>query len=72
MVQAYQKEIVLPNKHVTPKESFWDGHLLDAETYVGGHVEEHRGWRVPIRHPRELRCRPVGLRRAHPGTSMPP
>lgn len=39
MVQAYQKEIVLPNKHVTPKEAFWDGHLLESETYVGGHVE---------------------------------
>jgi DNA polymerase epsilon subunit 1 len=39
MVQAYQKEIVLPNKHVQPKESFWDGHLLESETYVGGHVE---------------------------------
>jgi DNA polymerase epsilon subunit 1 len=39
MVQAYLHGIVLPNKHITPKESFWDGHLLDAETYVGGHVE---------------------------------
>ncbi|KAI5863661.1 DUF1744-domain-containing protein [Durotheca rogersii] len=39
MVQAYQHEIILPNKHISPKESFWDGHLLDAETYVGGHVE---------------------------------
>ncbi|KND89329.1 DNA polymerase epsilon catalytic subunit A [Tolypocladium ophioglossoides CBS 100239] len=39
MVQAYQKGIVLPNKHQSPKESFWDGHLLDSETYVGGHVE---------------------------------
>lgn len=39
MVQAYQKGIVLPNKHVSPKESFWEGHLLEAETYVGGHVE---------------------------------
>ncbi len=39
MVQAYTKGIVLPNKHVSPKEAFWDGHLLDAETYVGGHVE---------------------------------
>ncbi|KAJ2898425.1 hypothetical protein MKZ38_003932 [Zalerion maritima] len=39
MVQAYQKEIVLPNKHQSPKEAFWDGHLLEAETYVGGHVE---------------------------------
>lgn len=39
MVQAYNHEIVLPNKHVSPKESFWEGHLLDSETYVGGHVE---------------------------------
>ncbi|KAI1074006.1 DUF1744-domain-containing protein [Whalleya microplaca] len=39
MVQAYQHEIILPNKHMAPKEAFWDGHLLDAETYVGGHVE---------------------------------
>ncbi|KAM3530362.1 hypothetical protein NHJ13051_001400 [Beauveria bassiana] len=39
MVQAYQREIVLPNKHVAPKEAFWDGHLLESETYVGGHVE---------------------------------
>jgi DNA polymerase epsilon subunit 1 len=39
MVQAYQKEIVLPNKYISPREAFWDGHLLDSETYVGGHVE---------------------------------
>ncbi|KAK5125281.1 DNA polymerase epsilon catalytic subunit [Meristemomyces frigidus] len=39
MVQAYQKGIVLPNKHVQPRESFWEGHLLESETYVGGHVE---------------------------------
>ncbi|KAL2020316.1 hypothetical protein VTK56DRAFT_8544 [Thermocarpiscus australiensis] len=39
MVQAYKKQIVLPNKHVSPRESFWEGHLLDSETYVGGHVE---------------------------------
>ncbi|GME40769.1 DNA polymerase epsilon catalytic subunit a [Neofusicoccum parvum] len=39
MVQAYEKEIVLPNKHAAPREAFWDGHLLESETYVGGHVE---------------------------------
>ncbi|EGS22368.1 DNA polymerase-like protein [Thermochaetoides thermophila DSM 1495] len=39
MVQAYKGNIVLPNKHVAPKEAFWEGHLLDSETYVGGHVE---------------------------------
>ncbi|KAL2056324.1 hypothetical protein ABVK25_003347 [Lepraria finkii] len=39
MVEAYQKGIVLPNKHKEPKEMFWEGHLLESETYVGGHVE---------------------------------
>jgi len=39
MVQAYQKGIALPNKHQAPKEAFWEGHLLESETYVGGHVE---------------------------------
>lgn len=39
MVQAYQKDIVLPNKHKPPREEFWEGHLLESETYVGGHVE---------------------------------
>ncbi|KAI0015820.1 DNA polymerase family B [Xylariomycetidae sp. FL0641] len=39
MVQAYKGEIVLPNKYLTPKEAFYEGHLLEAETYVGGHVE---------------------------------
>ncbi|KAJ5749780.1 DNA polymerase epsilon catalytic subunit A [Penicillium manginii] len=39
MVQAYQNEIVLPNKHKDPHESFYEGHLLESQTYVGGHVE---------------------------------
>ncbi|KAI1957403.1 DNA polymerase epsilon catalytic subunit [Ophidiomyces ophidiicola] len=39
MVQAYSNNIILPNKHKDPIEAFWDGHLLESETYVGGHVE---------------------------------
>ncbi|KAJ9368773.1 hypothetical protein DTO282E5_6508 [Paecilomyces variotii] len=39
MVQAYKNEIILPNKHKDPPESFYEGHLLESETYVGGHVE---------------------------------
>ncbi|CAM9019005.1 unnamed protein product [Wickerhamomyces anomalus] len=39
MVQAYENGILLPNKHVDPLERFYDGHLLESETYVGGHVE---------------------------------
>ncbi|KAL3235791.1 DNA polymerase epsilon catalytic subunit [Nakaseomyces bracarensis] len=39
MVQAYKGNILLPNKHTDPLERFYDGHLLESETYVGGHVE---------------------------------
>lgn len=39
MVQAYQKDIILPNKYVEVGGRFHDGHLLESETYVGGHVE---------------------------------
>ncbi|SSD58769.1 probable DNA polymerase epsilon catalytic subunit A [Saccharomycodes ludwigii] len=39
MVQAYDSGILLPNKHTDPIERFYDGHLLETETYVGGHVE---------------------------------
>ncbi|KAH0609527.1 uncharacterized protein H6S33_013013 [Morchella sextelata] len=39
MVQAYLKDIVLPNKHKQTEEAFYEGHLLESETYVGGHVE---------------------------------
>ncbi|CAN6606997.1 DNA polymerase epsilon catalytic subunit A [Trichomonascus vanleenenianus] len=39
MVQANEKSILLPNKHTDPLERFYNGHLLESETYVGGHVE---------------------------------
>lgn len=39
MVQAYKKDIVLPHKHKDPPERFYNGHLIESETYVGGHVE---------------------------------
>ena len=29
----------MPNKHKGAEEAFYEGHLLDSETYVGGHVE---------------------------------
>lgn len=29
----------MPNKHVNEKGKFFEGHLLESETYVGGHVE---------------------------------
>lgn len=39
MVQAYENQILLPNKYTDPIERFYEGHLLESETYVGGHVE---------------------------------
>lgn len=30
---------MLPNKYVEDPERFFEGHLLESETYVGGHVE---------------------------------
>jgi DNA polymerase epsilon subunit 1 len=29
----------MPNRHVEPHASMYEGHLLESETYVGGHVE---------------------------------
>ena len=40
MVQAYHANIVFPNKQESVLNKLTeDGHLLDSETYVGGHVE---------------------------------
>ena len=29
----------MPNRHVETQTNMYDGHLLESETYVGGHVE---------------------------------
>ncbi|KAJ1731895.1 DNA polymerase epsilon catalytic subunit [Coemansia biformis] len=39
MVEAHAANVAIPNKHVDPPERSWDGHLIETETYVGGHVE---------------------------------
>lgn len=39
MVEAFRGNIVCPNKQVDPPRGFWDGHWLESETYIGGHVE---------------------------------
>jgi len=36
MVQAYEGNIVCPNKEVRKYAEFYKGHLLGSETYVGG------------------------------------
>ena len=38
-MQAYTANIVCPNKHQSETEKFHKGHLLESETYIGGHVE---------------------------------
>ncbi|KAK9126454.1 hypothetical protein Scep_015300 [Stephania cephalantha] len=39
MVQAYQANVICPNKYQADLEKFHNGHLLESETYIGGHVE---------------------------------
>lgn len=39
MVQAYKSGILMPNRHQDPIGNTFEGHLLESETYVGGHVE---------------------------------
>lgn len=39
MAEAYKNEIVFPNKKHDTKEKFYNGHLIENETYVGGYVE---------------------------------
>jgi len=39
MVQAYKSRILMPNRHVDPIDNSYEGHILESETYVGGHVE---------------------------------
>lgn len=40
MVEAFQARIIFPNKQEQELNKMTsDGHVLDTETYVGGHVE---------------------------------
>nr|CAD1820134.1 unnamed protein product [Ananas comosus var. bracteatus] len=39
MVQAYQANVICPNKHQADPEKFYNNRLLESETYIGGHVE---------------------------------
>ena len=39
MVQAFDANIIAPNKFQSQDEKFHDGRLLQSETYIGGHVE---------------------------------
>ena len=38
-MEAFRANVIMPNKHVDKETKFFEGHLLESETYVGGHVE---------------------------------
>lgn len=38
-VQAYNANVICPNKNQADPEKFHKSHLLESETYIGGHVE---------------------------------
>lgn len=42
MVQAEANNVVFPNKKELVRERFYEGHLIDMETYIGGRVEALR------------------------------
>lgn len=65
-VEAFKANIVFPNKHEAPlHKTTEDGHLLDSETYVGGHVEaiESGVFRADI--PCRFRLVPEAFQRLH-------
>ena len=63
MVQAYKSQILMPNRHTDPIGNTYEGHLLESETYVGGHVEalEAGVFRSDI--PTDFRIQPEAIQR---------
>lgn len=39
MAEAYQRDIIFPNKKMEDIDKYHKGNLLDSETYTGGKVE---------------------------------
>ncbi|KAK5966376.1 DNA polymerase epsilon catalytic subunit [Trichostrongylus colubriformis] len=67
MVEAFHNNIIFPNKYVEDNESksTKDGHRIESETYVGGHVEalEAGVFRSDI--PCRFRLAPAALKSLH-------
>jgi len=42
MVESFKADVIMPNKHNDNGLKSYEGHLIDTETYVGGHVEALR------------------------------
>ena len=58
MVEAYRGNIVCPNKSQSGGEKHYKGHLLESETYIGGHVE-CLGLASPRRHSHQVPDEPA-------------
>ena len=58
MVQAYQSNIVCPNKQSAEHTTFYKGHVLDSETYIGGFVEACESGIFRSDLPTEFYCNP--------------
>ena len=39
MAQAFRGNIIFPNKQQEEFEQYYNGKLIDTQTYIGGHVE---------------------------------
>lgn len=39
MAQAFRGNIIFPNKQQENPEQYYNGKLIDSQTYIGGHVE---------------------------------
>lgn len=39
MVEALKEEVIFPNKYKSEFGKMYDGHIIESETYIGGHVE---------------------------------
>lgn len=51
MVQAFDVNIIYPNRQESAlNKQTSDGHVLDSETYVGGHVEALESGKVFLSH----------------------
>jgi len=68
-VEAYKANIIMPNKQMESYDQFYEGHLLESETYVGGHVEAIESGVFRSDLPTKFRCDPSGyheVRIPHP------
>jgi DNA polymerase epsilon subunit 1 len=70
IVQAFQKSIVCPNKHLSEAEVMYGGHLLESETYIGGKVEAIESGVFRSDLPMKFKCKPLGYQVRMPRSTL--